>query len=267
MENDTSKLSLNQNPTLDTTLKSQPTLNIPETQKPLSPQTKKPKKYLFVLIILLIFLITLLYWLKINSYKILEKAALPTSIPTTTEELATYQKELDSSNQTPNSEQVDINWITHTEDELGFSFKIPEGWNFVSGRSNGSVDFDIVNPDKTMFVGIAFYVDKRIVGGMDISEVLAEKEGEIKSSEVYDLTTFNGFVEKNEVGYVAQGKKWYLNFANENAWEEQDGIIYDFEERVTVKNDGKIIYLQSMVLPGGSMDTVATKIMDSFVLK
>jgi len=36
---------------------------------------------------------------------------------------------------------------------------------FVSGRSNKSVDFDILSPDKQMFVGIYVGIDDRIAKG------------------------------------------------------------------------------------------------------
>jgi hypothetical protein len=245
----------------------QSTINIAETIQPPSQQTNKPKKYLFAFFILFIFLIVLIYWSKIYSYKIsgVSNTLPPTVTPN--QEAKSAEKPITDKKTFSDDKQIEVGWTTHTDNGFGFSFMIPDGWNFVSGRSSDSVDFDIVSPNKEMFVGIAFYTDKRVSTGMSIADVMAERENDTRTNEGVELTDFKKYVKENEVGYLAKGKIWYLNFANENAWEESDGIIYDFEERVSVKNDGKITYLQSMVLPGSSMNTTAAKIIDSFVLK
>jgi hypothetical protein len=280
MENNSTKPNVTLNPLQGTAVDPQKTINNPGSDM-LIPKVDtdvitKSKKFLFFIIILLIVIFMPLFWLMIRSYRSQGGTVTITPILTSSGKDTENQKEINSAKpndsvtsgyEQPESEQPDIDWIIHTEDGLGFSFKIPKGWNFVSGRSDNSVDFDILSPDKEMFVGIAVFIDERITKGMSIEDAISEKETELKANETYKLTDFKSSVQGSEGRYVAEGEEWYLNFANENAWQESDGLIYRFVEKGLFRTDGKSVYLHSIVLPDSPMRSTAAKIIDSFELK
>lgn len=131
-----------------------------------------PKFKLFVLILSVILLVTLLALGKFNknSKSINTSTSSPTSSLTPKENGNNTEEDINLlTSSTPVPLQSDIEWTEYTDEERVFSFEIPKGWNFVSGRGDKGVDFDILSPNKEMFVGIYVGTDERVLKGMRLT--------------------------------------------------------------------------------------------------
>jgi hypothetical protein len=155
-------------------------------------------------------------------------------------------------------------WVEHIDKEKGFSFKIPKGWEIVSGVSNDSVDFDLKSPDKTTLVGIGVFADKTIKDEADVRNAILEKENVIKSSENYKIANFQSSVKDGVGTYSAEGEQYYLNFANSNAWDESDLILYKYQEKGQFGVGKKTLILYGLTLPGSQKEETIKNIFDSF---